>query len=76
MHVKKGDKVIILAGKDKGVEGAIVKSFPKMNKVVVAGANKVKKNQRPTKAGQKGQVIEREMPIHVSNVELVTSKKS
>lgn len=75
MHVKKGDKVIILAGKDKGTEGAVIKALPKMNKVVVAGANKVKKNQRPTKSGQKGQIVEREMPIDVSNVALVSASK-
>ena len=68
MHVKKGDKVIILAGKDKGKSGDIVKSFPKDSKVIVSGLNKVKKHQRATKQGGKGQTIEREMPIHVSNV--------
>lgn len=75
MHVKKGDKVIILAGKDKGAEGAIIKALPKLGKVVVAGVNKMKKHQRAKKAGQKGQLIEREMPIAVSNVALAGASK-
>ncbi len=70
MHVKKGDKVIVLAGKDKGATGEIVRSFPKLGKVVVAGVNKVKKHQRATRSGQKGQIIEKEMPLNASNVKL------
>jgi len=76
MHVKKGDKVIILAGKDKGATGEVVKSLPKINKVIVAGVNKSKRHARPTKSGQKGQVIEKEMPIHSSNVALAKEKAS
>lgn len=68
MHVKKGDKVVVLTGKDAGKTGEVVKSMPKENKVVVAGINKMKRHQRPTKQGQKGQVVEKEMPLHVSNV--------
>lgn len=70
MHVKKGDKVIILSGKDKGQTGEVVLSMPKDNRVVVAGVNKSKRHQRPRKQGAKGQIIEKEMPIHVSNVKL------
>jgi len=68
MHVKKGDKVIILAGKDKGKSGEILTAFPKRDKVIVSGLNIFKKHQRPTKSGQKGQVVDRAMPIHISNV--------
>lgn len=68
MHVKKGDKVIIIAGKDKGQKGEIVLSLPKLGKVVVGGANKIKRHMRPTKSGQKGQIVEKEMPMDVSNV--------
>ncbi|MDP1624815.1 MAG: 50S ribosomal protein L24 [bacterium] len=68
MNIKKGDKVTVIAGKDKGVKGEVVRAFPKLNKVIVAGANKVKRHKRPTKAGQKGSVIEKEMPLDVSNV--------
>jgi len=74
MHIKKGDKVTIIAGKDKGATGEVVKALPKLNKVVVSGVNKVKKHQRPTKANQKGQTIEREMPLDASNV-VLSSKK-
>jgi large subunit ribosomal protein L24 len=75
MHVKKGDKVTVLVGKDKGVTGLVLKALPKLGKVVVAGANKMKKNQRPTKAGQKGQIVEKEYPIDASNVALASASK-
>ena len=74
MNIKKDDNVIIIAGKDKGKKGAVIKAFPKENKVIVAGVNLLKKHQRPTKSGQKGQVIEKTMPINVSNVMLIDSK--
>lgn len=70
MHVKKGDKVIVLAGKDKGKTGEIVLALPKESKVVVAGVNKSKHHQRAKKQGGKGQILEKEMPLHVSNVKL------
>jgi large subunit ribosomal protein L24 len=75
MKIKKGDNVIIIAGKDKGKTGKVIKSFPKENLVVVDGANKSKKHQRPTKSGSKGQIIEKVMPLHVSNVMLVEGGK-
>lgn len=68
MHVKKDDKVIILTGKDKGKTGTIVKSFPKENRVIVSGINVLKVHQKPRKAGEKGQILDKAMPIHVSNV--------
>ena len=68
MHVKKGDNVIILTGDDKGKTGKVVKAFPAINKVVIDGINTVKKHQRPTKEGQKGQTVEIAMPMHASNV--------
>jgi large subunit ribosomal protein L24 len=68
MTIKKNDNVIILTGKDKGKTGKVIKSFPRDNKVVIEGLNLVKKHQRPRKEGQKGQVIDQAMPIHVSNV--------
>lgn len=75
MHVKKDDKVIILSGKDKGKTGAVVKSLPKENRVIVAGVNILKVHQRARRAGEKGQIIEKAMPIHVSNVAKVENKK-
>jgi large subunit ribosomal protein L24 len=71
MTIKKDDNVKILVGKDKGKTGKVLKSFPREDKVVVAGINKVKRHQKPRKEGQKGQTIEMEMPLHVSNVALV-----
>jgi large subunit ribosomal protein L24 len=70
MHIKKGDKVVILAGKDKGATGEVLVSFPKENKVIVSGVNKVKRHMRPTKQGGKGQVVDKEMPLNASNVAL------
>jgi large subunit ribosomal protein L24 len=71
MHVKKGDNIIVLAGKDKGKKGKIVRAFPKENKVIVEGLNTSKRHQRPRKSGEKGTTKSVEMPIHVSNVKKV-----
>jgi large subunit ribosomal protein L24 len=75
MHVKKGDEVIILAGKDKGKTGKIVKSLPKMDKVIVDGLNQVKKHQKPRRQNEKGTTITISLPIHVSNVAKKGEKK-
>ncbi len=71
MKIKKGDNVIILAGKDKGKKGKILRALPKEDKVVVDGLNIVKKHQKPRKSNEKGTTIEVSMPIHVSNVKKV-----
>lgn len=71
MHVKKDDKVIILTGKDKGKTGSVLKSMPKEGKVIVSGLNLSKRHQRPRKSGEKGQILDKAMPIHVSNVKKV-----
>jgi large subunit ribosomal protein L24 len=68
MKIKKGDKVKILAGKDKGKSGTIVRVLVKENKVVVDGINMMKKHQRPRKSGEKGSMVNLAMPIHASNV--------
>ena len=73
MKVKKGDNVIIITGKDKGKKGKIVNVLVRENKVVVEGANMMKKHQRPRKSGEKGSMKNIEMPIHASNVKLITS---
>lgn len=67
--IKKGDKVVILAGRDRGAEGEVVQVMPKDDRVVVRGVNLIKKHQRQT-PGQEGGIITREAPIHVSNVAL------
>lgn len=75
MHVKKGDTVLILSGDDKGKTGKILKAFPREGKVVVEGINTVKKHERPRKQGQKGQVVERPMPLHASKVAKADAEK-
>ncbi len=74
MKLKKGDNVIIRAGKDKGRTGKIVRILSGTNKVVVDGANMMKRHQRPRKTGEKGQIISTGMPIHASNVMIVDPK--
>ena len=71
MFVKKGDKVRVIAGKDKGVEALVVTALPKVNKVVVEGVNIVKKHQKPNQAAPQGGILEVEAPIHVSNVMVI-----
>ncbi len=65
--LKKGDEVIVLTGKDKGKTGKIVKMIPKKMKAIVAEINKVKKNQKPDN-NQPGGIIDKDMPIHISNL--------
>lgn len=68
MKIKKGDNVIIITGKDKGKKGKIVRVLVSQNKVIVEGANMMKKHQRPKKSNEKGSMRDKEMPIHASNV--------
>ncbi|MFA6586053.1 MAG: 50S ribosomal protein L24 [Candidatus Paceibacterota bacterium] len=74
MKLKKGDHVIVIAGKDKGKKGKIVTVLVEKNKVVVEGVNMMKKHQRPRKSGEKGSVIDKAMPMHVSNVQILDPK--
>lgn len=71
MHVKKGDNVKILCGKDKGKTGEIIRAIPQKQRVVVQGANMMKKAQRPTQQNPQGGILTIEAPLHVSNVMLV-----
>jgi large subunit ribosomal protein L24 len=73
MKIKKGDNVIVLAGKSRGVKGKVARALPSDNKVIVEGANMAKRRQKPRKQGEKGQVLERAMPIAISNVALFCS---
>lgn len=68
MKLKKGDNIIIITGKDKGKSGKITRVLPKENKVIIEGANMMKKHQRPRKSGEKGSMLNIAMPIHASNV--------
>ncbi len=67
LKLRKGDDVIVTAGKDKGKTGKIVKMFPKKMKAIVSEINSVKKNQKPDN-NQPGGIIDKEMPIHISNL--------
>ncbi|AXN39130.1 50S ribosomal protein L24 [Peribacillus sp. NPDC060186] len=68
MHVKKGDKVVVISGKDKGKQGTILEAYPKQNRVLVEGINIVKKHSKPSQINPQGGIISREAAIHVSNV--------
>ena len=68
MRVKREDTVVVIAGKDKGKTGKVVKVFPKTNKVIVEGVNVVTKHQKPNAINPQGGIINKEAPIHISNV--------
>ncbi len=74
MHVKKGDKVMVISGKDKGKTGTILAAFPKKDRVIVEGVNVVKKHSKPSQANPQGGIFDKEAPIHVSNVMVVDPK--
>ena len=69
--VKKGDKVRVIAGKDKGTEAVVLKALPKVNKVVVEGVAIIKKHQKPSAENPQGAIVEKEAPIHASNVQVL-----
>jgi len=68
MKIKKGDKVIVITGADKGTIGEVTKALPTVGKVIVEGVNLRKKHLKPNQANPDGGIVEKEMPIHVSNV--------
>ncbi|MGH7300476.1 MAG: 50S ribosomal protein L24 [Candidatus Rokuibacteriota bacterium] len=70
-HVRKGDTVVVVAGKERGKKGKVLRVIPDKGRVVVERINMVKKHQRPTQKVRQGGIIEREGPIHLSNVMLV-----
>ena len=72
--IKKGDRIVVLTGKDKGKPGTVTKVFPKDSKVLVQGINVVQRHTRPTQGDPQGGIKNKELPIHVSNVSLVDSK--
>ncbi len=75
MKIKKGDKVTVIAGKDKGKSGVILRALPKEDKVIVEGVALYKRHMKGT-AGKVGRIIEKSHPIHVSNVKRAESAKS
>lgn len=73
LKMKKGDRVVVIAGKDKGKNGEILKVMPKENKAIVNGVNMVRRHQRQTQT-QEGGIINKEAPIHISNLALEDPK--
>ena len=71
LHVKRDDTVMVIAGKDKGKTGKIRRAYPKESRVVVEGVNITKRHLKPRPGVTQGGIVEREAPIHVSNVMLV-----
>ncbi len=74
MKLKTGDKVLIIAGKNKGKEGKIIKTIKEDNKVVVEGVNIVKRHIKPSAQNQEGGILEKEAPLHASNVMIIDPK--
>ncbi len=75
MHVKKGDTVQIITGKDKGKVGEVLQTLPKESRVVVKGVNMRTKHVKPQQEGESGQIVTSEAPIHSSNVMLYSEKQ-
>jgi large subunit ribosomal protein L24 len=76
MKVKKGDTVLVIAGKDRGAKGKVIAAYPRLDKVLVEGVNRVKKHtkiQTSQRGSQTGGIVTQEAPIHVSNVMVVDS---
>jgi large subunit ribosomal protein L24 len=71
VKIKKGDRVKVIAGKDVGKDGVIMRVLPDKDKVIVEGVNIAKKHQRQTRATMQGGIIDKDMPIHASNVALI-----
>jgi large subunit ribosomal protein L24 len=72
--IKKGDRVVVLTGKDKGRQGSVLKVLPKEERVVVEGLNMVQRHTRPSQGDPQGGIKNKEAPLHVSNVAVVDSK--
>jgi large subunit ribosomal protein L24 len=72
--IKKGDRVIVLAGKDKGRQGQVLRVLPKEDRVVVAGVNMIKRHTRPSQTDPQGGIKNREAALHISNVAFVDPK--
>ncbi|GAA2489114.1 50S ribosomal protein L24 [Winogradskya consettensis] len=77
MKIKKGDTVVVIAGKDKGAKGKVIAAFPRRDKVLVEGVNRIKKHERiqTSQRGSKtGGIVTQEAAIHISNVQIVDSE--
>jgi len=74
MKIRKGDRVQVLQGKERGKTGDVTRVFPESNRIIVEGVNVAKRHQRQTSVRLKGGIIDKDMPIHASSVALVCSK--
>lgn len=74
MKIKKGDKVLVIAGADRGKTGVVLKLEPKNSRVLVEKINMIKKHRKPTQANPEGSIVEKEAPIHISNVAILDPK--
>ena len=72
MKIRKGDTVRVLAGQDKGREGQVTRAIPSQDKVIIEGVNLAKRHQKPTSATLQGGIIDKAMPLHVSNVAVIS----
>lgn len=75
MRIRKNDMVIVISGDQRGRQGRVLKVFPEKNRVIVEGVNLIKRHTRPSQKNQQGGIIEKEGPVHVSNVMLVDPKQ-
>jgi len=73
-RIKKDDMVVVIAGKDKGTQGRVLKVLPETGRVLVEGVNRIKKHQKATNQMQQSGIVEKEAPIHASNVMLFDNK--
>ncbi|HAV43103.1 TPA: 50S ribosomal protein L24 [bacterium] len=71
LRVRKGDRVFLITGKDKGKSGKVLKVFPLRDRILIEGLNQVKRHTRPSRKNPQGGIIEKELPLHISNVMLV-----
>jgi len=71
MHIRKGDKVLVITGEERGKQGKVLKVFSKENRAIVEGLNLIKRHTRPSSKNQQGGIIEKEGPIHVSNLRVI-----
>lgn len=71
MHIRRGDTVIVLSGKDRGLRGKVVRALPKEKRAVVEGVNKVKRHTKPTMQSPQGGIVTREAAVHASNLMLI-----
>jgi large subunit ribosomal protein L24 len=73
-RIRKGDRVVVITGSDRGKRGEVLQVFPKENRAVVRGVNVVKRHTKPSGMGQPGGIVEKELPIHLSNLMLIDPK--